>query len=168
MARDSPAFVDLDNRWRSGGKSFWGTVNWQEATRRPLHLWRTSDPIAPADRLTPPGRVIVRILDKMKYKNQFIASYKFSNLHIGGPRRPVFFDISTTRPELLDLDRNYDVIRKELLPRQGSSACCCILTRRASEGSASEPALARRRYVRFEGPLHAGLQAEGPVAGVSG
>ena len=30
-----------------------------------------------------------------------------------------------------------------LLPRQGSSACCCILTRRASEGSASEPALAR-------------------------
>ena len=30
-----------------------------------------------------------------------------------------------------------------LLPRQVSSACCCILTRRASEGSASEPALAR-------------------------
>ena len=25
----------------------------------------------------------------------------------------------------------------QLLPRQGSSACCCILTRRASEGSAS-------------------------------
>ena len=24
------------------------------------------------------------------------------------------------------------------------------------------------RYVRFESPLHAGLQAEGPVAGVSG
>ncbi len=33
----------------------------------------------------------------------------------------------------------------EVLPRQGSSACCCILTRRASEGSASEPALARRK-----------------------
>src|SRR5208283_2231192 len=33
----------------------------------------------------------------------------------------------------------------DLLPRQGSSACCCILTRRASEGSASEPALARRK-----------------------
>ncbi len=32
-----------------------------------------------------------------------------------------------------------------LLPRQVSSACCCILTRRASEGSASEPALARRK-----------------------
>ena len=31
------------------------------------------------------------------------------------------------------------------LPRQGSSACCCILTRRASEGSASKPALARRK-----------------------
>ena len=24
------------------------------------------------------------------------------------------------------------------------------------------------RYMRFESPLHAGLQAEGPVAGVSG
>src|SRR5208337_3911136 len=56
-----------------------------------------------------------------------------------------------------------------LLPRQGSSACCCILTRRASEGSASEPALARRKICEiFESPLHAGLQAEGPVAGVSG
>ncbi len=32
-----------------------------------------------------------------------------------------------------------------LLPRQVSSACCCILTRRASEGSASKPALARRK-----------------------
>ena len=30
-----------------------------------------------------------------------------------------------------------------VLPRQVSSACCRILTRRASEGSASEPALAR-------------------------
>ena len=90
-------------------------MNSQEATRRPLHVWRTSDPIARADRTIPPGRVIARILDKMKYENQFIASYKFSNLHIGGPRRPVFFDISTTRPELLDLDRNYDVIREELL-----------------------------------------------------
>lgn len=55
------------------------------------------------------------ILDKMKYENQLIASYKFSNLHIGGSRRPVFFDISTTRPELLDHDRNYDVVREELL-----------------------------------------------------
>src|SRR5271166_3676734 len=32
-----------------------------------------------------------------------------------------------------------------VLPRQVSSGCCCILTRRASEGSASEPALARRK-----------------------
>ena len=48
-----------------------------------------------------------------------------------------------------------------LLPRQGSSACCCILTRRASEGSASEPALRVGRYVRFESPLHAGLQVAG-------
>jgi hypothetical protein len=29
-----------------------------------------------------------------------------------------------------------------LLPRQGSSACCCILTRRASEGNAPDPSLA--------------------------
>ena len=41
-------------------------------------------------------------------------------------------------------------------------------SKRASEGSASDPALAVGRYVRFESPLHAGLQAEGPVAGVSG
>ena len=72
-------------------------------------------PHPPADRPATPGRVIVMILDKMNYENQLIASYKFSNLHIGGPRRPVFFDTSTTRPELLDLDRNYDVIREELL-----------------------------------------------------
>ena len=31
------------------------------------------------------------------------------------------------------------------ITRQGSFACCCILTQRASEGSASEPALARRK-----------------------
>ena len=37
------------------------------------------------------------------------------------------------------------VVPVYILPRQGSSACCCILTRRASEGSASEPALARRK-----------------------
>ena len=37
-----------------------------------------------------------------------------------------------------------------------------------ARGSASVPVLCVGRYVRFEGPLHAGLQAEGPVAGVSG
>ena len=31
---------------------------------------------------------------------------------------------------------------RALLPRQGSSACCCILTRRASEGNAPDPSLA--------------------------
>ena len=40
---------------------------------------------------------------------------KFYDLHIGGSRRPVFFDIAATRPELLELDRNYHVIREELL-----------------------------------------------------
>ena len=56
----------------------------------------------------------------------------------------------------------------EILARQGSSACCCILTQRASEGSVGKPRWHIGRYVRFESPLHAGLQAEGPVAGVSG
>ncbi len=31
-----------------------------------------------------------------------------------------------------------------ILPRQGSSACCRILTRRASEGNAPDPSLALR------------------------
>src|SRR5208337_700937 len=64
---------------------------------------------------------------------------------------------------------SFALYSRVILPRQGSSACCCILTRRASGGSASEPALARRKICEiFESPLHAGLQAEGPVAGVSG
>ena len=33
----------------------------------------------------------------MNYENQLIASYKFSDLRIVGPRRPVFFDIASTR-----------------------------------------------------------------------
>ena len=45
-------------------------------------------------------------------------------------------EIMTTSPEHEDF--------KELLPRQESSACCCILTRRASEGNAPDPSLARR------------------------
>ena len=35
-------------------------------------------------------------------------------------------------------------------------------------GECPEPAWRVGRHVRFESPLHAGLQAEGPVAGVSG
>ena len=42
-------------------------------------------------------------------------------------------------------ETEHDKSARLILPRQVSSACCCILTRRASEGSASEPALARRK-----------------------
>ena len=55
------------------------------------------------------------ILDQMNYEALLIPLNKFYDLHIGGPRRPVFFDIAATRPELLDLDRNFAVIRQELL-----------------------------------------------------
>jgi aspartyl/asparaginyl beta-hydroxylase (cupin superfamily) len=37
------------------------------------------------------------------------------DLHTGGPRRPVFFDIAETCPQLLELNRNAATIRTELL-----------------------------------------------------
>jgi aspartyl/asparaginyl beta-hydroxylase (cupin superfamily) len=55
------------------------------------------------------------ILDQINYEQLLIPINKFYDLHIGGSRRPVFFDIAATRPELLDLDRNHHVIREELL-----------------------------------------------------
>ena len=55
------------------------------------------------------------ILDQINYESLLIPLNKFYDLHVGGPRRPVFFDIAATRPELLELDRNYPVIREELL-----------------------------------------------------
>ena len=55
------------------------------------------------------------ILDQINYEQLLIPLNKFYDLHIGGSRRPVFFDIAATRPELLELDRNYQVIRDELL-----------------------------------------------------
>ena len=55
------------------------------------------------------------ILDQMNYEALLIPLNKFYDLHIGGLRRPVFFDIAATRPELLELDRNFGVIREELL-----------------------------------------------------
>ena len=55
---------------------------------------------------------------------------------------PVPRTLKKGRQEFLAEARGRSVL---LLPRQVSSACCCILTRRASEGSASEPALARRK-----------------------
>jgi aspartyl/asparaginyl beta-hydroxylase (cupin superfamily) len=55
------------------------------------------------------------ILDQINYEQLLIPLNKFYDIHIGGSRRPIFFDIATTRPELLELDRNYAVIREELL-----------------------------------------------------
>jgi aspartyl/asparaginyl beta-hydroxylase (cupin superfamily) len=55
------------------------------------------------------------ILDQIDYEKLLIPLNKFYDLHVGGARRPVFYDIAATRPELLELDRHYPVIREELL-----------------------------------------------------
>ena len=55
------------------------------------------------------------ILDQINYEQLLIPINKFYDLHIGGLRRPVFFDIRATRPELQELDRNFPKIRDELL-----------------------------------------------------
>jgi aspartyl/asparaginyl beta-hydroxylase (cupin superfamily) len=55
------------------------------------------------------------ILDQINYESLLIPLNKFYDLHVGGARRPIFHDIAATRPELLELDRNYPVIREELL-----------------------------------------------------
>ncbi len=55
------------------------------------------------------------ILDQINYESLLIPLNKFYDRHVGGARRPVFLDIAATRPELLELDRNYPVIREELL-----------------------------------------------------
>lgn len=55
------------------------------------------------------------ILDQINYENLLIPLNKFYDLYTGGPRRPIFHDIAKTRPELLELDRNFPVIREELL-----------------------------------------------------
>jgi aspartyl/asparaginyl beta-hydroxylase (cupin superfamily) len=40
---------------------------------------------------------------------------RFFDLYTGGSRRPVFFDIDKTCPQLLEFDRNYPAVREELL-----------------------------------------------------
>jgi aspartyl/asparaginyl beta-hydroxylase (cupin superfamily) len=55
------------------------------------------------------------ILDQINYESLLIPLNRYYDLHTGGPRRPVFFDIATTRPELLELDRNFPVIREEVM-----------------------------------------------------
>jgi len=39
---------------------------------------------------------------------------RFYDLYTGGKKRPVFFEIETTRPELLELGRSFPAIRDEL------------------------------------------------------
>jgi len=39
---------------------------------------------------------------------------RFFDIHVGGDRRPVFFDVSSTCPRLKELDRNSDAILAEL------------------------------------------------------
>ena len=53
------------------------------------------------------------VLDQIDYEKLPVPLNKFFDVHIGGPRRPVF-EIAAMRPELLELDRNFGVIRGEL------------------------------------------------------
>jgi aspartyl/asparaginyl beta-hydroxylase (cupin superfamily) len=55
------------------------------------------------------------ILDHLNYEALLVPLNAFYDLHTGGRRRPVFFDVAATRPELLELDRNFTVIREELM-----------------------------------------------------
>ena len=55
----------------------------------------------------------------MNYLNYLVILQQIDrlfDLYTGGPRRPVFFDIEKTCPQLLKLDENSAAIRKELLP----------------------------------------------------
>ena len=49
------------------------------------------------------------------YEALLVPLNRFFDLYTGGSQRPVFFDVEKTRPELLELDRNFPVIREELL-----------------------------------------------------
>src|SRR5262249_21430876 len=54
------------------------------------------------------------ILDQINYESLLVPLNWFFDLYTGGKRRSVFFDIARTRHELLELDRNFPVIREEL------------------------------------------------------
>jgi aspartyl/asparaginyl beta-hydroxylase (cupin superfamily) len=60
-------------------------------------------------------RELIMLLDHINYEKLLVPLNRLYDLHTGGPRRPVFHDIAATRPELLELDRNFRVIREELL-----------------------------------------------------
>jgi hypothetical protein len=55
------------------------------------------------------------ILDQINYEQLLVPLNKFYDLNTGGPRRPVFLDISATSPELLELERDYHDVREEVL-----------------------------------------------------
>ncbi|WP_165230547.1 aspartyl/asparaginyl beta-hydroxylase domain-containing protein [Aquisphaera insulae] len=55
------------------------------------------------------------LLDHFDYEKLLVPLNRFYDLHTGGARRPIFHDIAATRPELLELDRSFPVIREELL-----------------------------------------------------
>src|SRR5262249_7343388 len=75
---------------------------------------RTSYPIR-SGRSAIRGHSTAMILDQINYEHLLVPFNKFYDLHTGGSRRPIFHDIATTRPELLALDRNFAIIREELL-----------------------------------------------------
>lgn len=54
--------------------------------------------------------MLVRVTEK--YGPRLVN--RLSGIHTGGEARPVFFDIEKTCPALLELDRNFRVIREEL------------------------------------------------------
>src|SRR3954454_9734601 len=60
-------------------------------------------------------RSAIMLLDHLDYSIFLEPLNRLYDLHTGGPRRSVFHDIASTRPELLELDRNFHVIREELL-----------------------------------------------------
>ncbi|QEH37934.1 Aspartyl/Asparaginyl beta-hydroxylase [Aquisphaera giovannonii] len=55
------------------------------------------------------------LLDHFDYEKLLVPLNLFYDLHTGGPRRPIFHDVAATRPELLELDRNFSAIREEVL-----------------------------------------------------
>jgi aspartyl/asparaginyl beta-hydroxylase (cupin superfamily) len=61
------------------------------------------------------------LIDLFDYELALVPLNKFYDLHTGGSRRPVFFDVDRTRPELRALDRGFPEIRDEVmavLPRK--------------------------------------------------
>jgi aspartyl/asparaginyl beta-hydroxylase (cupin superfamily) len=53
--------------------------------------------------------------DNFNYELLLVPVNGVFDLYTGGSRRPVFFDVDATRPELRELDRNFPAIREELV-----------------------------------------------------